>query len=823
MLVFSFTNSANNFLISVLCFTNNIRRYTMSLNKSHIDQLLQEGWTGRTHDISKSHQLTKQALELARAHSYTLGIIRGLRNLAAVYDDKHDYPKSLALIMKALDMIDRIEEGESLTTDSFDLYLLAANGYLRLGDLHESLAYSYKAENIAIKLSDQPRQADVYKAISNSYFMIQNYPKAISYLAQAREVLHAIGDVEGEILMLNNLSHFCHHSGDLEGALMYGNMGLELCDQVTTSGGQYRRFYGYILNNIGITYTKANQFDEATPFFNRALAEFEQDMGPYGAIFSWRGLGQINVSNKNFILALHQLKKALKLAEKSSILIEQKITHYALAEAYKGMQKPELALTHFEQFYTLEKQLFNDETEKKIRNLEATHRIQQAQNEARISRLKTVELQNEIDERKKVEAELWNQAAQLEGLRQMGLELASKLELNALLDAIVIKAMELLKGDSGFLFLHQPEENDLAAIISHGPFGSSDFDLRKRIKPNEGLSGRVWQEGKSRVQRDYWNWAGRMGDKENAPDVTLVSVPIQWGNEFLGVLNVATHNPDDPFAESTELLEMFGLQAAVAIYNAQLHKQIKTHADEMEKRVTERTQELVVANKRLLELDTLKSQLINNVSHELRTPVSSIGLYIELLERSPEDKRQHYIETLRTQKNRLSTLIDGIITISHLHNNSSQFALIDMNQVVAQVVENQHSQAESKNLSLTFTPLVSLPLIEADPRQIATAITNICGNAIKYTESGSVSLSTHVQEEMVCIKISDTGIGVLDDDLPHLFDHFYRGREVAQLNIPGIGLGLTIAKEIVAFHGGEIVAENVVGEGAVFKIYLPTP
>ena len=787
----------------------------MVFDKTSIDQLLQEGWDNRLHNVTQSRKLTEQALETSRAHSYVMGIIRGLRNLAAIHNTVHDYEKSLTFVVEALDMLGEIR---AASIEAVDLYLLAAGAYLKLGDVHQSLSYCFKAEDITVTIADEPRLAEVYKTIGNSYLMIQNYDEAVAYYAKAREVLQAIGDVVGEIMILNNLCHCSHHSGHLDDALTYGHLGLELYRQVKVTGNQVGRVYGYNLNNVGVAYLKSGRFDEAAPYFAEALDIFERDMDWYGAIYSWRGLGQINLHNKNFPTALRQLQQALDLAQQSHIAAELTKTHQALAEAYKIMGEAEKALAHFEQFYAFEKKIFNDETERKIRNLEVAYRIQQAQKEAEIYQLKTVALQSEIDERKKVEEELRLRTAQLEGLRHISLELTAKLELDALLNSIVTIARDLLGGNSGLLYLYRPELDSLELAIRRGethiPFGT-------RLKRGEGLSGKVWQKGKAIVQKDYWQWPGRISDIEVGVPVAVVAVPIEWGDEFFGVLNVALHDPDSQFSVNVELLELFAVQAAVAIYNAQLHRQIQTHAYEMERRVVERTRELSAANERLQEMDMLKSQLIDSVSHELRTPVTNISLYLDLMERGSVEKRQHYTHVLRAQNDRLATLIEGIIAISRLYKTPPNFSLVNLNQVLIQLLERQQTKIKDKNLALSFTPFASLPLINGDVGQLVNALTKILDNAVKYTELGSIEIATYVQEDSVCIQISDTGIGIATDEISYLFDHFYRGKQVAQLNIPGIGLGLTMAKEIVNLHGGEIIVESVLGERTVFWVTLP--
>ncbi|MBP7689443.1 MAG: HAMP domain-containing histidine kinase, partial [Thermoflexales bacterium] len=109
----------------------------------------------------------------------------------------------------------------------------------------------------------------------------------------------------------------------------------------------------------------------------------------------------------------------------------------------------------------------------------------------------------------------------------------------------------------------------------------------------------------------------------------------------------------------------------------------------------------------------------------------------------------------------------------------------------------------------------------ARPDQLTRAIANVVSNAIKYTPTGSVRVQTAEHAGRVCIEVTDTGRGIPADEVPHLFERFYRGRDVAQSTIPGTGLGLSIVKEIIESHGGTVDVHSELGQGSTFFIWLP--
>jgi PAS domain S-box-containing protein len=192
----------------------------------------------------------------------------------------------------------------------------------------------------------------------------------------------------------------------------------------------------------------------------------------------------------------------------------------------------------------------------------------------------------DITERARIEATLRRQTQQLETLRQISLELAAKLELNALLQSIVSRAAELLGGEQGGLFLYRPEYETLELVATSG---SAGLPLGITIQPGEGHTGKVWRTGKPNIVGDYHQWAGKSTVLLSMTQSrSIVGVPIRFGDEMQGVLNVMSTTTHRFSNDDAELLSLFAAQAAVAIQNAQLHQQAQRHAGDLEQEVIER-------------------------------------------------------------------------------------------------------------------------------------------------------------------------------------------------------------------------------------------
>jgi PAS domain S-box-containing protein len=226
------------------------------------------------------------------------------------------------------------------------------------------------------------------------------------------------------------------------------------------------------------------------------------------------------------------------------------------------------------------------------------------------------------------------------------------------------------------------------------------------------------------------------------------------------------------------------------------------------------------------ELERLKDQFVSDVSHELRTPTTNIGLFLELLEDAPPEKRKEYLRIVREQAQLVRKLVEDVLDLSRLaigKTRKIEFTNVNLNELTEQVINAHQPMAEAAGLELHFIPGNELPCLLGEQNQLARLITNLVTNSVRYTLHGTVIVRTLRRNGCVCLSVEDTGIGIEAEDLPHLFDRFYRGKQVRQSKIHGTGLGLAIVKEIVDLHEGEIEIQSQVGKGSIFNINFPIP
>ncbi len=230
----------------------------------------------------------------------------------------------------------------------------------------------------------------------------------------------------------------------------------------------------------------------------------------------------------------------------------------------------------------------------------------------------------------------------------------------------------------------------------------------------------------------------------------------------------------------------------------------------------------------LKSLERMKSQLITTVSHELRTPITAIRLYVRLLEKASPDQRPEYLAALRAETERLTEILEDVLHISRLDAGQLKlrFRTLDLSEVIEQTLLSQQEAFAEKGLTLIVQLEEKPLLISADRTQIIQLLQNLITNARLYTPTGgkvkvSLGLDTSSTPPRAQITVEDTGIGIPEEELPHIFDRFYRGSAVQNHQIPGTGLGLAIVKEIVNLHRGEITVQSAPGRGTCFTVWLP--
>ena len=226
----------------------------------------------------------------------------------------------------------------------------------------------------------------------------------------------------------------------------------------------------------------------------------------------------------------------------------------------------------------------------------------------------------------------------------------------------------------------------------------------------------------------------------------------------------------------------------------------------------------------LREIDRLKSEFIATASHELRTPLTSVQMAVHLLLEGAtgelNDKQVEVLSACRDDCERLDTLMRDLLDLSRIEAGESKPALepARTSDVIAEAARELRAQVEAKGLAFEVDAPVALPNVMVDKTQVERVLSNLVGNAIRYTSEGEIKISASPRGSFVAVSVSDTGNGIPPEYLPHVFDKFV---QVPGAPTGGAGLGLAISRLIVEAHGGQISAQSEPHKGSTFTFTLP--
>ena len=425
------------------------------------------------------------------------------------------------------------------------------------------------------------------------------------------------------------------------------------------------------------------------------------------------------------------------------------------------------------------------------------------------------------------------QASELRILFGLSAALRTASSLEQILDIVVNQSQQAMRCAGSSIMLVEPHGRDLTLRACVPPNPTA---IGTRYTFGKGIVGHVARTQRPYTAPDIWrDPLTHIPEQDRARINTArasLSVPLQTQDQLVGVLNVW-------FTEThyfTHENEAFMVAMAEIAGNA-IHR--ATVLATLEQRVEERTQELELANSQLQRLDALKTRFVSEVSHELRTPIANLTLYIDLFKRSQgkPDRQQKYMEVLEKQASRLGGLVENVLYLSRLDLAKEQVVLsaVDLNEVIEEVLSAQYVRAEELGLELVYEAksytAAKNPWQEGtrpfqilgERNQLAQMLTHLVHNALSYTPHGHVHLTLAPDgPKQLLLEIRDTGVGIPPEEWDDLFKRFYRGQSATQLNLPGNGLGLAIADEIVKIHKGRIDFTSEVGVGSTFRIWLPT-
>ncbi len=422
----------------------------------------------------------------------------------------------------------------------------------------------------------------------------------------------------------------------------------------------------------------------------------------------------------------------------------------------------------------------------------------------------------QINER---EHEISERAAELATINRITQALSTQLDRDRLIQLVGDQVRDVFHAPIAYVSLL-----DRVTMVLHFPYTYGE-DAQPRPF-GEGLTSQIIRSGQPLlINEDLDGSRVRLGVRQiGRRAASYLGVPIPAGGEMIGVISVQTTEQEGRFTEADQrLLSTVASAVGVAIHNARLFEDARQARAAAE------------------DADAAKSSFLSTVSHELRTPLTSVLGFAKIIRRRleerlfpliPEDdkkvattKRQvvDNLNVVVSEGERLTKLIDDVLDLAKIEAGKLTWnmASLSVSEVIERAIGATSSLFEAKKLTLVRKVEPGLPTITGDRDRLIQVVINLISNAVKFTDSGSITCAASLRSGEIAVSIADSGIGIAPGDQPKVFEKFKQVGDTLTDRPKGTGLGLPICKEIVEYHGGRIWVESEMGKGSTFSFTLP--
>ncbi len=417
------------------------------------------------------------------------------------------------------------------------------------------------------------------------------------------------------------------------------------------------------------------------------------------------------------------------------------------------------------------------------------------------------------------EQQVRERAAELVTINRITQALATQLDRDTLVQLVGDQVRDLFHAPVAYVSLL-----DRATMMLHFPY---TFGEEAPSRPfGTGLTSQIIRSGQPLlINEDMDRKRTSLGiEQMGRATASYLGVPILSGGQTIGVISVQSTDQEGRFTEADQrLLATIASAVGVAFHNAKLFDEARQAKQAAE------------------EADAAKSSFLSTVSHELRTPLTSVLGFAKIIRRRleerlfpliPENERKvvqakrQVVENLGvviSEGERLTKLIDDVLDLAKIEAGKFTWnmAAVSISDIVERAIAATASLFEAKNLQLVRAIEPDLPPITGDQDRLIQVVINLISNAVKFTDSGSVTCAALLRDREVVVSVIDSGIGIAPGDQPKVFEKFKQVGDTLTDKPKGTGLGLPICKEIVEYHGGRIWVESQPGQGSTFCFTLP--
>lgn len=764
--------------------------------------------------------------EIAKAKSDTSRVLLVKELALAMGNENRD--SALLLLQGALPLAER----SGFKAGQFELWHAMGSIYGSQSKIDSAIIAEEKARQIALESGDKKRLATALRALGMAYNTINKKRKALNLLEQSLQLAVEIRDRSQEAQVLKNMGSVYSYLTVFDTADITFNRVLKLHEE---SGDKKRQ--GNILMNLGNNAARSADLDKAIRYYERSLSVWREIGNPGGEALVYRMMGYSCFVLGHLPRALEYYQENLKLVEPLKGK-ERAIGLESIAEVYLSMEDYPRALEYYEQaakqWESLGSQIHQSDLKRKKAKV---FLLSKDYNTA-------LQLLNQsFHFRKSNSQNIYTSDLH----RDIGLCYE---HLNQLDSAIIFlqQAVDISTQANNFLIKSQSHIALGRIFHKQNRTDQAIFQLNEAIKAARfsGLEEQEMEATKelSQVYKSQNNYTqaflhlehynmlkDSLFNEKNIKKITRLEANYEFEKEKQQLAFQREKEIEKQRDVQRNMWIALGI-ALLFIFTIVWYYRSKQKGNaalnRLNKALMEQKAVVEKQKEKLEELDEIKSRFFTNISYEFRTPLTIISGMIDQVKTKPDVWLDKGSNMIKRNVDGLLNLVNQILDLRKLESDEMQVNMIqgDIIYYLHYILESHHSFAQGKEIQLHFLPMQDKLVIDYDPDKLLRIVSNFLSNAIKFTpKKGHIYFHVdHKSEngsEALQIRVQDTGPGIPEDQLAHIFDRFYQVDNSTTWKGEGTGIGLALTKELVHLLKGEITVKSSIGKGTSFTVSLP--
>lgn len=763
--------------------------------------------------MDSSREYAQLALTEAKEHNDTQNIADAYKMLGNINYYQGNYNEVIHLYDSSARVYDLLHDSGSLAKVWNNLGII----YASMGDYEKSVSFHLLSISCKTRLGDSLGIANSYNNIGSIYYDLQDYEKSQEYFLKALFILEKNNYTESKANIYNNLGLINQELHQYEKSILFFNKSLAISEQLKD-----KDIIGSVYHNIGKSNFMLGDYQNALDHYFKAIDIFDS-VGIKNSQ-TLNNIGQVYIELDYYKQAQKYLFKALEIAKKNNQFIYLRDIYNNLAVTCERLNQYDQAYHYYILFNTFDDSVKNQMYSSKIENIYSQNELENKQKEIeKLNIANQLILEKRENDRRRQNYAMYSFIAGIIAIFIIALVLYKLFRQKTKANILLKKQNEEIKrSDNVIKKINKAlaeNEDMLRRIFDASPSAIIVMDMELKILDCNNASLVMFTASNKRdiISKNFSNFFenGKSGTNKyftkalnsHQYDKSQFSMVKIDGFKFMAELSGGIIK--DTSSNST---------AYVVIISD----------------ITERNQIIENLNQAKIEAeesDRLKTAFLANMSHEIRTPMNSIIGFSNLLSETElvNDKKEEYLKHILQSSNILLNLIDDIIDISKIEAGQLNINLVEsnVNKMIREVFSS-FTETKSKGeveFRLQLPPETELLTMNTDPLRLRQIITNLLGNALKFTEKGTIDLGYIIKrtdnEKLLEFFVKDTGIGIPLDKQTIIFERFRQVDEARTRKFGGTGLGLAISKRLVNLLGGTIWVKSEINKGSAFYFTLP--